>query len=520
MKKIFWFLILFLLLSSPFPSKAAGFVLDPTSISTIESGAQSLLNSGFGSQGILPMYGELETFSLPFENGNISSSDAVTIGSAYEVELVDDETKETLMEDHPLYYPLSNNQDYASYEGDVYLVTFDNGLISGHAYVTEDGKLISSTHDVGGVYLNYKLGGFDKTISDFQTMYKTAGDQIKNTSLTVNSNFQNVSNSSYFWWMGSSVSSQPAGAWQVYIVNQYIPGLIVPATNSGYISSWYTNNPSLISYKQTHYYQNDPQYAENRLSITTGNFTKNGYSYHYQVTYNGYVGEYIVNGQPVLHDYNAWANGQISSVNYWFAQTGLVYNASYDFANAKSFVPIDTSRHSIDVTDGSYYDYSALEEIDSLINWDPTLNPDFDNTGAISYDNYPYDFPVDDTLDPSAYPLPGGVEIPYTGPAVGENTGDLAGSIAGDQLPVINNLFKRFPFSIPWDIQAIIAGLSAEQEAPHLEGDIPFGPLNYVYHFDLDFSDFDGTAALFRKLFLITFVIGLAIFSYDHFFGS
>lgn len=518
MKKYILSLIPTLILITSFHCSASGFVLDPSTISTIESGSRSILGGGFGSEGVFPMYGDFDNFSLPFDGETVSGSDVVTLGSSYEVTKLDDEAKTTLSENYPLYYSLSNDTDYTAYDGDVYLVEFDNGFITGNCYVTSDGKLISSSRDVGGVYLNYKLGGFDKTLEDFQTMYKTAGDQIKNTSLTVNNSFQNVSDSSFFWWIGSSYHSSPSGAWQVYIANQYIPGVIVPATTSGYISSWYTNNPSLINYRQTHYYQNDPQYSENRLTITTGNFTKNGFSYHYQVTYTGFVSGYNdSNGNPVIQSYSDWVNGISSSVSYWFAQTGIVYNSTYDYANSHTFVPVDN----LDLADGSYYDYSTLEYIDSLIGWsEGDINPDFDNTGAIGVNNYPYDYPIPDDIDTSGYPLPGGVTLPIVVPGIGEDVGSLDGSIIGENLPVLNNLFKRFPFSIPWDVYHLAESLQTERETPYIDTIITIPAINYQWHIQLDLHQFDDTASLFRILFLLSFIVALAWFSYDHFFGS
>ena len=71
----------------------------------------------------------------------------------------------------------------------------------------------------------------------------------------------------------------------------------------------------------------------------------------------------------------------------------------------------------------------------------------------------------------------------------------------------INGLSEKFPFSIPFDLVALVTVLSAEPEAPEFSGTIDLKV--YQWNYDLDFSQFDTVAAVFRTAETILFVFGL-----------
>ena len=71
----------------------------------------------------------------------------------------------------------------------------------------------------------------------------------------------------------------------------------------------------------------------------------------------------------------------------------------------------------------------------------------------------------------------------------------------------INGLSEKFPFSIPFDLVSLVTVLSAEPEAPEFSGTIDLKV--YQWNYDLDFSQFDTVAAVFRTAETILFVFGL-----------
>ena len=107
----------------------------------------------------------------------------------------------------------------------------------------------------------------------------------------------------------------------------------------------------------------------------------------------------------------------------------------------------------------------------------------------------------------------------YTTPEATPET-ELDPEELNTDVPILSNLRYRFPFSIPWDIHEMLTSLQAERRAPHIEGDIFFPVINYTWHVEIDLSLFNSSAELFRKCFLVLFVVGLALFSYRHHFGA
>lgn len=83
-------------------------------------------------------------------------------------------------------------------------------------------------------------------------------------------------------------------------------------------------------------------------------------------------------------------------------------------------------------------------------------------------------------------------------------------------LPSLNfslgDLRNKFPFSLPFDIIAILNVLDGEPQAPHIEATVPIGKW-YTWEMDFDFAEFDNYARIFRAFEFIGFCIGLAIFT-------
>lgn len=92
--------------------------------------------------------------------------------------------------------------------------------------------------------------------------------------------------------------------------------------------------------------------------------------------------------------------------------------------------------------------------------------------------------------------------------------------VPATDIPIISNLQKRFPFSIPWDLKNLFSTMAATREAPHFEWEIYFPIVDYTWEINIDLSLWDRQASIFRNCFLILFIISLATFAYRHYFGS
>lgn len=73
----------------------------------------------------------------------------------------------------------------------------------------------------------------------------------------------------------------------------------------------------------------------------------------------------------------------------------------------------------------------------------------------------------------------------------------------------INGLGEKFPFSIPFDLVALVTVLNAEPQAPRFEGTVNFGFTTWDYDINLD--QFDTVASACRIAELLLLVIGLIL---------
>lgn len=159
--------------------------------------------------------------------------------------------------------------------------------------------------------------------------------------------------------------------------------------------------------------------------------------------------------------------------------------------------------------------------MDSAIDRDTILNPTYNENSYVTTNNFPI-------YNEITFPIYAPVYNYYTNVYENENVpgigntgiGSIVDPTLPSEIPILSNLQKRFPFSIPWDIYSLVSGLAVERETPYIDTviHIPVADVDWVLQYDL--HAFDDTASLFRTLFLISFIIALAWFSYDHFFGS
>lgn len=492
MKKIFWFLILFLLLSCPFPSKASQLPALPssTALSTAQNFTYSssnlwLIGEGYeiiGNDSIYDAYNNMGGTQLTGQLSNYQYKPLNTLTWKPSTNLWD------------------SNGNLVDVDNAGLATASNDGQYTYFLYSTETGEILNLGETYGS------------SISSLNTSMKPEMPGIINDILS-------------FLGPSSPANKNPLALYDPYEANQET----IEYLNTLPSASW------AISYDGTYGYWCTANVAG--ICVQT-NATANGTS-----MYGEPVPNFFLNGGYEQY-LTIWGSGPTSPnfPNTVYAQTntyyGDTYSLRYPINGANCFAINGCKVHHVQYVPGKavpdnvtyVVPNSSTNEVDESINYDNfnnlkigisiTVNNNYDSSENPSIGNFPMN--VTNTY-PTYVTNYNYYEEYYQSentPGIGEDIGSIDSEEIGDNLPLLNNLSKRFPFSIPWDIKSLIEGLTVTPEAPHITGDIPFGPLNYIYHFDLDFSDFDDTAALFRKLFLVTFIIGLAWFSYDHFFGS
>ena len=123
------------------------------------------------------------------------------------------------------------------------------------------------------------------------------------------------------------------------------------------------------------------------------------------------------------------------------------------------------------------------------------------NSGQLSYNDFMDSIKVEDV--PNEEP-----EYPENPPAETE-----PGSYTLD-------LTEFFPFCIPFDIYEFLTLLAAEPEAPVFHWEIPVPQLGRTFEIDVDLSEWDSVALLFRRLELLAFILGLAYVTREKYIRS
>ncbi len=92
----------------------------------------------------------------------------------------------------------------------------------------------------------------------------------------------------------------------------------------------------------------------------------------------------------------------------------------------------------------------------------------------------------------------------------------LTGEKVDTSLPKFQfNLKDYFPFCIPFDLIDFIGVLNAAPEAPSFEWRFKVDSIGLDYTMEVDFSEFDEAAQIFRTMMLLLFVIGLIMATRD-----
>lgn len=198
--------------------------------------------------------------------------------------------------------------------------------------------------------------------------------------------------------------------------------------------------------------------------------------------------------------------------------TQSAYNTYKNLSNDAVYIqPVDSVSNP---NEGDVYNYTAITN--NPPSYNRYVNNNYNYEGDTNYNNYPtyynYEFP---TYPTNNYDYATNIYNYYTTPnSGGGSIGSIDDPILPENIPLLSNLEYRFPFSIPFDLYKIAQGLNVPRETPYIDTVIVIPAVNYEWHIEYDLHRFDDIAQLFRLIELILFIGGLAIFSYQHFFGS
>ena len=474
-----------------FKCKASDFVLPMPTSATMETASLSteiLSSLMFTDSNILPITDNLSGFNGAVNFGavvfsdlwewdqndfivsELSGLDRVNLERAYTIY---NDTGIQLTDDEPIYF-----------------VEFDNGFFHGTGYIDENGNLLYSSSDLA--------------------------DSVVDNNLYLVPNGYNMTERSYYLWYGRTANRNKVEGW-IYVSDMYNRGVTVLSNpqQGRNISNFYTNDLSTIIINNINTSYRDA------FRVESGNYTVDGVPYRYMVTMDGVC---YANSSPSYTDFQNTTSGYLS---FNFSGTTFQYNTNLFTTDTDilSFKALDYPGTKV-VTDpyASYTIDDLTNTYDDLISLTDTSNVNFNPALGLSDVNYPYYVVVPDSLTLASADIVQPIEKPISDPAVDPSISTpYPGIIPGDitnNIPIISGLQNKFPFSIPWDIYNLIHGLSVPRETPVLSFEIEFPVINYTWQPEIDLSMYESTATLCRTLILILFIIGLAVFSYSHFFGS
>lgn len=499
-------------------------------LTTIQTGNEQLINLSYVPDKLLPWNNFSSDFAFGFNSGAVLFSELTEVTPEnFNVVRLTTEDKEELLGVNPFWSSVNNLPTEFSVSDEIFLCSFDNGYMRGNCYLDQYGNILSYSNTLAGKYLNLAIGGNQIDISEFNALFSDQVDQIYSNNLNLyDTGLVDITDQTYYLFVGQTASGKARDAYYLYIANQYQPGLIVPEnTTSGTpIRSWYANDLNLFNFHVV------LRNTDNRgIVVTSGDYTKDNFSYAYRVTY--LIGNNYQNVN--VSDYNSFLSSPYQST-LLFAKDGYIYNPSIESEVSQAFKPLQYPEGStIDPLSGDYFDYDQIRQLEESLNdLNSRLNDLYDYSQGLGDNNFPFYYPSNDlvSLGDSSLPLPGGSSFPDIGPqplpspnidysTLPQPSAETVGQSFGNfNIPFFNNLQYKFPFSIPWDLKMAIQQLTNNPEAPAWNFDWKIHILNreYVYHFEGDLSDFDELARVFRLLQLCSFIIFLGIFTYKQFF--
>lgn len=504
--RILLFVLLFLFLSEPIKAKASSVVLTTESLELLHDGIDLLSYSGSIPYGFLPfVFSSEKDFQDVYED-MFSKQDVFTINGTPNIRPLNSD-EYSLLENATIYDDEGNIVTLQ----ELYFGEIDNGYFTEKFYCKNDGTIVYQDSAKDNPYIDVKFGGSELSYVDWQNMYDALSDSLDNNAYHYNLNGDTVGNVTFYYACGGTYQGSPSYAASLFIANQYQPGIVVPnPKNNDTIMSWYTNDLSQFNYEVL--LGTIPDAFS--FKYTQGNYSVGGYHYNYVCQF--------WNNTSFIYDQNNtfqnWLNGNNLGSSI-FGSIGIHYNSSLINEDTISFKKVTSNADTIDLSD-SYSLPTLKQYYDDVTRTKAYPNADFIATDPISILNYPTTIVIEDDVADVVIPFPDNSVAEEEDPAIDYPIDDVIDpSLITNNIPIISDLQNRFPFSIPWDIYRLISGLSVTREAPSFDWEIDI-PNYDTWEISFDLSDFNSVAELFRTCFLILFIIGLALFSYKHFFGT
>lgn len=227
------------------------------------------------------------------------------------------------------------------------------------------------------------------------------------------------------------------------------------------------------------------------------------------------------------NQYYGYSFNYISEVNVGYAP---FWNGGYLDMNLPTYSDYSNFRA---ISDNAVYLQPAENngEVNNVYNYtyvtndytrpSPIINHNYDNRQDTNYYNYPVTnnvtYPDYSSSTNNYYET---IYNYYTTPSFGGSLGQIEDSELTNNIPILSNLRYRFPFSIPFDLYEMGSALAADREVPIIDFSFFIPVINYDAHIQFDLTPWNDLFVLFRKLELILFIVALAVFSYDHYFGT
>lgn len=498
-----------------------------------------LFRLGFLSGGVFPKNSTITDFADYIDN-DFSVLDAysvdfddITITKAPDVWL--DELNDAIGSIYGQNGIISSNDD-------VYIGHVDNGYFTGDFYCDSQGNILATDSSMGSLLFNAKYGGdsFNNAywVNFYSDFIDTLNNQNLNFSLDENIDLSDNNLTSYYvagryWWDGRGLNKVYS---VLYVPNSYDYGHSVAYTN-GYndgFANYYFSNDANYSLITKHWAANgviDENYSV--FDTLNSNFTWDGYTYTKRITASSSLfseaTEYMtlaefINLEPTYDQYSHFVILQDNGFRYDYTTYTELKNE-----DVISFDSVGYGDNILDLSD-TYSHGKTGSLIDYIDNTESIYNDSFSYSSDITAENPIFVIP-DDEIDviASAIPFPGVIPDEDDTTANPVLTYDeiiqpelsvAIDSFQNMEIPFIQNLQNRYPFSIPWDIANFIKSFRSTPTPPawNFDWKITVGSTTYIKHFEGDLSDFNSLAEIFRNLILISFIIALCKFSYDHHF--
>lgn len=200
-------------------------------------------------------------------------------------------------------------------------------------------------------------------------------------------------------------------------------------------------------------------------------------------------GNYTTPVNPGISDYINKAVGNITKQNY-INLAPNIGNGEYMFIFNKYQYDYVINQITNNTDNG---DYSSNGDIITNYNTTYIQNPTTVDTRP-TYIPAPTGQPIQPFISPRPTPIPEETEEAIYNGGIAESIKD------------------KFPFCIPWDIQALITGLwSNNRQAPYIHWDARFGSWGKLGEVSIDLAPYDTAAQIFRSTTLLLWIIGLVV---------